>query len=238
MPRKIPSDISFDDAEDEIHFTRACLKADPDATDLLGETDDWQGLVDAGRMADRAARATVAEADALRIVSNARLDGECTHFGDELLLAVGKDRTSSRWKKFFSVAVNRFIRQALGKQVQSVKGWLTGTDPVLEKHRAALTTWSTAADEALVKTRATALVRGTARQQREEMAESLTRERDGLYEMLAARARERGLPRAWPATFFRVEERASAGASDSEETDAGAAPAGGGASEGSGAAGG
>src|SRR5690349_20889922 len=116
MPRKIPSDITFDDGEDEVLFTRGAVKADQDAADLLGETDDWLGLIDEARAADRAARATIAETDAQRIVANARLDDACVRFGDDLFLAVGKDRGSSWWLMFFSMAVNRFVRQGLSKQ--------------------------------------------------------------------------------------------------------------------------
>ena len=41
----------------------------------------------------------------------------------------------------------------------------------------------------------TAIVRGEAQIGREELAETLTRERDALHEQLSARARERKLPR-------------------------------------------
>lgn len=44
------------------------------------------------------------------------------------------------------------------------------------------------------------------------MAYSLTHERDGLHEALAALARDKGLPRTWPDTFFRVERRGGGGA--------------------------
>jgi hypothetical protein len=226
MPRKIPDDITFDEAENDIIFTRAAMAADPDAADLLSMTDGWMTLVDDARVAERTARIAVAESDAQRAVSNGRLDRACVHFGDDLYSAVGKDKTSPRWIKFFSITVSRFVRQALPKQVQRVKGWLEASnDQVLEKHRNDLTKWSTAADAALTKTRGTSVARGDAWEKRAEMAESLTRERDGLHEALAARAREVGLPRAWPDTFFRVERRGGAAedAAEPEPPEAGAA---------------
>jgi hypothetical protein len=44
MPRQIPLTITFDDAKDEILFTTATLKADPDAKELLPMTDGWLAL--------------------------------------------------------------------------------------------------------------------------------------------------------------------------------------------------
>src|SRR5437016_4766255 len=113
MPRKIQGDITLDDAEDEILFTRAALKADPDAQTLVPSTDTWMSLVDDARTKDREARESVMDTDARRIVANARLDAACTRFGDDLFLACGKDTKAKRWTQFFSVAVSRFIRQPL-----------------------------------------------------------------------------------------------------------------------------
>ncbi len=207
MPRKIPVGITFDDAEDEILFTRAALRADPDAEDLLGLTDGWMAAVDGARQKERAAREALLNADARRTVANGRLDVACTAFGDDLWLAVGRDRTAARWRQFFAQSVSRFIRQALSRQVATVQSWLGATDPALSPHRTTLERWAQAAADALVATRGTALVRGESWQAREEMADELTRERDGLWMALASRARERGLPRDWPDLFFRVEAR-------------------------------
>lgn len=226
MPRKISDEITFDDAENEVIFTRAALTADPDAADLLSMTDDWMQLIDDARQVERKARIAVAEADAQRTVANGRLDQACTRFGDELFLAIDKDTKAARWTKFFSSAVSRFVRQALPKQVQAVKAWLeTGNDPVLQKHKKDLAKWSGAASDALTKTRGTAVARGDAWEKREEMAESLTRERDGLHEALAGRARDKGLPRAWPDTFFRVERRGGAAKEEAEAPETALPPA-------------
>lgn len=105
------------------------------------------------------------------------------------------------------------------KQVQKVKGWLDPkvTDDIVEKHRTPLTTWSNAAAASIEQTASAAMVRGAARIAREQLAEDLTRERDGLYDALSARARERGLPRDWPKQFFRVSTRKAADGGDDEE---------------------
>jgi hypothetical protein len=215
-PRKITPKMTLDEIETEIFFTRAALKADPDAQDLLPMTDDWISLVDTARAKDRAAREAGADADATRVVANSRLDRACERFGDDLFLAVKKDRTAARWTQFFSVAVSKFVRQALSKQVARVKAWLLSTDPALEPHRGDLDTWSKASAAALAQTAGVATVRGEARIAREQTADDLTRERDGLYEGLSARARERGLPRDWASQFFRTAGGGSSGAEEGE----------------------
>jgi hypothetical protein len=211
-PRKIPPTLPLDDTETEVFFTRSALKADPDAKDLLAMTDGWLALVDAARKKERAAREAHADADAARIVANARLDRACERFGDELYLTVDKDRASARWTAFFSVTVSKFVRQALGKQVGRVRGWLSSNDGVLEKHRDELDAWSKSAEAALQQTAAVATVRGEARIAREQLAEDLTRERDGLHDALSARGREKRLPRDWADQFFRKLGRTDAGA--------------------------
>lgn len=211
MAAKIDEDMSLDDMEDEIIYTRSALEADPDARDLLPTTDAWMQWVETARARDRDARIAVARASARRQVSNVRLDAACDAFGDELKLAVKGDVKSARWQRFFSGAgasVSRFIRLGLGEQASRVVGWLTGTaDEVLERHRAPLAEWSKSASDALDATRATAQVRGDAGIAREETAEALTRGRDGLEATLVARANERGLPRPWPSTFFKSRRR-------------------------------
>lgn len=188
-------------------YTRAALAADPDSKELLPMTDGWLTRIDAARSLDRAYRVATAEATAQRQVSNGRLDAACVAFGDALYLAAGKDRTAARWTQFFKLPVSRFVRQAFATQVTVVRGWLAIQDEALTAHRTPLDTWSQRAQEALAGTAATAAPLGAARPAREQLAEDLTRERDGLEDALAARARELKLPRDWSSLFFRVPAR-------------------------------
>lgn len=207
MPRKIPQDITFDDAEDEVLFTRAALLADPDAAAQAAQTAAWLAIVDGARAKDRTAREAVMNTDAARIVANTRLDLACVAFGDDLFLAVGKDTKGVRWTQFFAIAVSRFIKQRLADEAAKVRNWLGSKEPALDKHRSALDLWSAASLTAIEKTHGIALVRGEATIAREEMAEDLTRERDGLHDALSAHAREVGLPRNWADQFFRIKGR-------------------------------
>ena len=207
-PRKLLPTMSLEVFEDEILFTRAAVKADPDAADLLSLTDAWMGMVESARAAAFRAREGVADADGARSVANHRLDAACEKFGDGLLLAVGKDRASARWTRFFDRAVSRFIRMPLAAQVNRVKGWLTGAaDAELDKNRTDLGMWTEKAAGALVATAGTATARGDAWIARDSLAEGLTAARDGLAEALASRARERNMGRDWPSVFFRTTPR-------------------------------
>jgi hypothetical protein len=215
--RQITADFPFDDTEDEVLFTRAAVKADPNASHLLSMTDDWLALVDAARAKDREARVANADATAARVVSNFHFDNSCTQFGDDLFLAVGKDRESKRWTQFFPIAVSRFVKMRFDKQIQKVQAWLEPniTEATLDKHRSALTTWCNAAAAALKQTGAVSMTRSTAQIAREQLADDMTRERDGLYDALSVHGRNKGLPRDWPKQFFRVTKRKS---SDEEDT--------------------
>lgn len=220
MPRRISGAFTFDDCEEEIFFTRAALKADPDAADLLSSTEGWLELVDAARLKDRTAREAFAEASAARSVANGRLDDACRSFADELHLAVKKDHSAARYRRFFPSTVGAFVKQRLVTQVGAVRGWLTTAgDEVLDRHHAALDRWSGLAQSALEVTQSSAQTRGIAIIAREALADDLTRERDGLEAALTARARERDLTRDWPSRFFRIESRSSVAAEPTQPTN-------------------
>ena len=207
MPRKLTSDMSLDTLESEVMFTQSMLRADPSTADLAPTLQSWQARISDIRSHDQQLRQQEADVDASRIVGNSYLDHTCTRFGDELLLACGKDRTSPRWTKFFAMPVSDFIKQSLSRQVSIVQGWLTSTDEVLEKYRANLTTWTNQCATALQRDSDLILTRGQLREEREKLATDLTDERDGLHRTIAQRAREQGLDRSWPDQFFRVERR-------------------------------
>ena len=210
MAAKIYPDMSFDDIEGEIIYTRSAVEADPDAADLLPMTDPWMPWTDAARATERDARVAVVRAAALRRVSNARVDIACVKFGDELALVANEG--SARFKRFFSgvgaATARAFVRLPFGEQLGRIGAWLEGSaDEVLERHRPALTQWKGAGDDALNATLKTASARGDAAVARETLAEDLTRARDGLHARLVERANERGLPRSWPNTFFQPRTR-------------------------------
>jgi hypothetical protein len=204
MPRKIIAAMPLDQLEDEVLFTIASMEADPDANPLVPMTEGWLESIAAVRKVELMARKAIAATDARRMVANGRLDNACTSFGDDLYLACGKDTASTRWRQFFRAPVSRFVRTSLSKQVGAVLGWLSSSDAVLVKHKPTLETWSMKADAALKETAALAMTRGQVLSARDQLAEDLTAERDGVRDALAAVARTKGLPRTWPEVFFRT----------------------------------
>gem|GEM_PF-1138802 len=209
VARKITDDFTFDSMEDEILYTRGALLADPDAADLAPSTDGWMALVDAARAKDRAARAATQDAAALRSIGNRRLDGGCRDFGRDLATDLKNDRSSARWTRFFRSTVDSFIAQPLAAQAAAVLAWASAEDPVLARHSESLTRWARAANDALTATSNTVQVRGTAVVAREQVAEDLTKSRDGLDATLTQRAIERNLPRDYAASFF-IQDRKKA----------------------------
>lgn len=201
--------MTLDTLESEAMFTLSMLRADPNTSDLTSLAIPWQSQVDAIRTSEQQFRQLEADTDAARIVANQYLDSTCTRFGDELLLACGKNRTSPRWTRFFTVPVSEFNKQALARQVSIVQSWLTVTDDVLEKYRKELDQWAQQCDVALVNTDAVTVKRRDSWAAREQLALELTRARDALPRTLSERADERGLGRTWADLFFRVEARKS-----------------------------
>jgi hypothetical protein len=210
MPRAIHPNTPLDAVEEEILYTRAALDADEDAREFLPQTDAWLPDLDKLWEQERDLRHARALASAKRAIANQKLDRACTAFGDDLLRAVNKDRSSPRWATFFPASASQFVRTPLPKQLQAVRAWLTSADPALSAHRAELERWSQAAQEALDLGANLAVKRGALWQAREELAHDLTAARDGLAGLLAVRSQERLLGRDWAATFFIRESRPDA----------------------------
>lgn len=205
MARKLATKMTLDDLESEVMYTISSLKADPNTPDLVSTTNDWIPWIDDVRALEREIRQLEADTDAARMVANRYLDTACITFGDDLYMAVGKDYNALRWTRFFSQSVSGFVRQGLGRQLSTVKAWLTVTDDdVLTSHRADLERWSHAVETALADTDALALKRGELRQRRETLAANLTAARDALERVLGERAAEKGLGRTWPKDFFKT----------------------------------
>lgn len=205
MPRQLHADMPLDDLLREIYFTIAAVAADEDAADLLPLTERWEALFDALQAKQRASMRAQLGADALRRVTNGRLDDACTAFGSEF--AVRNKSDTPEWRLFFrNTTLSRFVRQAFATQVGAVEAWLhTAGHPVFEAHRAVITRAVEAARRAIVATEASAVPLGEWQIARATFAEDMTRERDGLWAALDERRRARNLPREWPDLFFRVE---------------------------------
>jgi len=205
MARKIQPDETFETLRDEVDFTVARLEDEPLAAALVARTAEWQTRSDATEQTARAVQREATRVDAARQGGNEALDNASTHFGDNLLSAVNKDRTSARWRGFYRTTVSDFNRKPLGEQAAAVRGWLTDSqDPVLLAEKEPLETATVRVERATVRENALASRRGDLWQAREALAAFLTMERDTLHDDLSAIARSQKLPRSWPSSFFRT----------------------------------
>lgn len=205
MPRPIDSDDTFETLRDETWFTGARLADEPLAAALFERTDEWQARIDACDKTARALDKEETQVEAQFAGGNLVLDAACTDFGDDLLVAVAKDRASPRWRAFFRSSVSDFILQPLSQQVVAVRGWLTeSSDEVLLQHKPKLEVAATRVERAVAREAALAVRRATHAQDREALTASLTAQRDALHGDLSALARTNRLPRAWADSFFRA----------------------------------
>jgi len=133
MARMITKEFTFDDMENEVRFSRASLKADPDAAMLHPRADSLLGWISAARDKDALARTAVQEASAFRFVANTRLDAACRSFGRDLAHSLSNDRSGARWHRFFRGTVDDFTSQPLADQAAACLAWLTIDEPVLAR---------------------------------------------------------------------------------------------------------
>ncbi|MCC6625260.1 MAG: hypothetical protein IT385_28690 [Deltaproteobacteria bacterium] len=189
----------------EVFYTRARLQDEAQAAALIARTDAWLVRIEAVDKATQALDGEQAAAAAAVVGADRALDLAVTALADDLYDAVGKDRSSARWRAFFRKSPSDFNRQELSEQVARVGGWLADArDEVLQVHRERLTAAVERCRVAQAREAALGTRRGGVWQDREALAAYLTDERDALHDELAAIARGGRLDRAWPATFFRT----------------------------------
>lgn len=208
MAKMMYATTGFDTLRREVWYSEARLLAELKTVALAARCAEWlRRISEAEKLFERVEKQEVL-IDAARVGANVALDLAVTAFGDALLAAVGKDRKSTRWLGFFKESVSRFNDGPLSDQAGTVKGWLAASsDPVLLAHRPALEAALTRVDEAIARDQAQETWRGNLHVERDTLASWLTAQRDALEEELSALARADGLPRDWPASFFRVSKK-------------------------------
>ena len=203
MPKQIDPDAALGETRREITFTRAALRAHPEAADLVDLTADWHAPIGALRDELEANEDERTELDARFKVLNAGFDADCIAFGDVALKAAGKDRSSPRFTRYFKVAPNEFVRQDIDEQVRAVEGWLTVDDAILAEWRPRFEAWIPQLKALSAARLASTQKTQTLRIKRQAFATDLTAKRDALHRRLGDRAHERGLPRGFADLFFR-----------------------------------
>ena len=101
MVKKIDDAYSLEEMRSEVLFSRAALKADPNASDFLPSTGSWLGIVATAADQELAARTALVEATASRTIANQRLDETCRDVGRALAAELKNDRSGARWSRLF-----------------------------------------------------------------------------------------------------------------------------------------
>ena len=201
---------------DELEYTEAALRAEPETAELAepfhAAIDTWGPTF----QRQRDSRRDIVRAEAVVGVRNAQIDRLTQRFGGMLLVESGQDRRSTFFRRFFPVAPSEFIRQSLRTQCERTRDVIV---PELEKLdatntlRAFITPLSDGAKAALAALTARSKAKGEAAMATsdvEEWKEGVNQLRRSTYAELMKIAAEQRYPRDWPEMFFRTAADSSA----------------------------
>lgn len=211
--RMIQHEESLDAVWEELVYSEArCLK-DPNAK---GFAKDFGNLIErceevrAGqRKAWRAEIAAQAGVDA----ADDELDDIVDELDDELLYILRGDRTSPRYRHYFSKPKNEIVRLGLESELGKVRAWPPSlkaeTEKPLQKLGARLEADIAAGDEALSERLTAAQQRAVHRlKQIMTLIDDVNAARRSIYGTLLARGEELKLDADWANRFFRRTARA------------------------------
>lgn len=222
-PRELPADTPLDELEDEVIDTQAALRADPDAEDLAPGFEAQLTALDVVFDRERQTRREKVEAAAVCRVADGRLDPAIVLTGKQLEVVVKGDKSSPTWTRAFGSStpsdIGRLPRAKEVTRVSELVAALTAVgSAALTDVIASLTLWSGRLGAGLERLRTANASRGQYVGDREEYVIALNRARRSLSGALIQRAAERGLPKDWPATFFRKSPRRDRAEEPSEPT--------------------
>lgn len=209
MPlRRLDEGLSLDTIEEEIVYTTARLRADDNAADAAPELDKLAAQVETVRKAQHAAWNAETAAQAAIDSADDALDDAVGQLSRDLLYAVGNDRRSPRFTRYFAEAPGHLLRLGLRSELERVKNWpqsLAGEkDAKLEADGKALAALVQRGEQALAARKTAAGARADQRVREVlPLVDDVNAARLSLYGLLAQRAAARDLPRDWPDRFFR-----------------------------------
>ncbi len=222
-PRNLPLTASLETLWTEMSYTRARFSGDADAADLAATLDPYLAEIEEARIGQRRAEMDVIAAQAQCDYVNARLDDTVIDLADELLYIL-KDRTSSRFTRYFQQTPYSIVRMALDSELAVVRRW-TGslaTEPE-ESLKAFATRFDgvfALADAALeAQTKALNTRKDLRVRNLEPLAKKLNEARYRLFGQLVTRADEKKLSKQWPHGFFKAKSRRGASGSEPEELE-------------------
>lgn len=219
--------LSADDVYDDLVTTEAALGADAAAAELVPPVaaliDEWEVVTKTLRMSAR----KEAAAKAISTLRDAELDDVVIDFSDELLRAVGKDRSAPRFKRYFKQAPTRFVRIARLVEATTVQSWVPSIRTEPEKNLAAFAKPLHDASGASVSAiNAAAAAAGERASERVRVWDAYVKHADavrfGLHADLVKRGQEAQRPKDWADRFFKSvgrERTSAAGGASKAPTD-------------------
>ncbi|MEP7121401.1 MAG: hypothetical protein ABJE95_10845 [Byssovorax sp.] len=209
---------------DELEYTEAGLAADPDTSELSSAFAEEITAWGAQFTAERASRRAVTRAEAVVAVRDGQIDRLTQRFAGQALAEASGDRKAAAFKRFFPSPASELIRIALRKQCERTRDVVVAElgkvdessvlRPYLAQFEVVVSSTFAALD-----VRATARgARGSASHATDEWKEGVNSLRLTTYAELVKIASEKGYPRAWAETFFRVESAVGVPGGAGEET--------------------
>jgi hypothetical protein len=209
---------------DELEYSEAALSADSDASELAAGFNEEIAAWSEQFATERASRRDVTRAEAVVAVRDGQIDRLTQRFAGQVLVEAGGDRKALLFKRFFPVPASEFIRIALRKQAERTRDVLVVELGKVDK-KSLLRPYLAQFEAAVSATFAALDVRASARGKRgsashdtDEWKEGVNSLRLTTYAELLKIAAEKGYPRAWAETFFRVESAVGLPGGAGEET--------------------
>lgn len=222
-PRNLPLTASLEALWTEMSYTYARLTGDGYAADLARSLDPYLAELDETRIGQRRAEMDVIAAQAQCDFVNDRLDDTVIDLADELLYIL-KDRTSSRFTRYFQQSPYSIVRMALESELAVVRSWTgslaTEPEESLKAFVARFDGVFALADAALgTQTKALNTRKDFRVRNIEPLAKKLNEARYRLFGQLVTRADEKKLSKGWPHGFFKAKSRRGASGSEPEELE-------------------
>ncbi|MBS2032993.1 MAG: hypothetical protein JST54_34290 [Deltaproteobacteria bacterium] len=199
---------SLDVVWEELVYTEARLLADARASDLATAITQLIHRVQALKATQQTSWQAEIRAQAAVDAADDGLDDVVRGFADNLLFAVGNDRTQARFKRYFGDNPSAIIKLGLEAELGKVRGWPAsiGGEPEapVQAFGAQLQAAIAAGDAALSQRTTAAGARADERTRGiNTFIDDVNAARQSLYGTLTTRVGPNKLPRDWPERFFK-----------------------------------
>lgn len=206
--RTIDHDEALDSIWDDLVYTEARLLKDASTADLAPAIAGLLGRLETTRSGQLAAWRAETIAQAGVDDADDDLDDAVADISVEVLHAEKQDRSSARYKRYFSQAPHLIIKQGLQTEIQTVQGWVKS---LKSEPEAALQSLGARLDKVIENAASVLKERVDAASKRADhrvrdiyaLVDDINGTRRSIYGILVQRGEEQKKPKDWPNRFFR-----------------------------------